>query len=361
MAQTLGMTGMDPATESALKAAFEQANARLGRAWRLVSDQDAEYVVVDMDSMYGPMSWLRLHGAGKRVIGLTAAMRTQADFHLAQPFTGDSVATLLDSIASGTAAPEAAPVAPITPAVPSGMSASPVPQDQLPEELPALRDEEELAPVGPKLPDSVEAGTLAPTTVQPAPAPPVAGPVAARARGFFDWLAPGALSGRVRYRDLLIDADQRQYHGPAALKPLASYFEGAVDRDAFAPVDAATWDRDSAALGAAQPLVRLQWYGGLVVGHGALLPGHDTDGRFRLGKWPQTEREFPKHFRIATQMMKGPATLDEIAAGSGVPREDVVDFVNANLATGYAEQVRESSSEPADAAKAGLFGRLRGK
>ena len=76
MAQTLGITGMDPATESALKAAFEQANARLGRAWRLVSDQDADYVIVDMDSMYGPMSWLRLHAAGKRVIGLTASPRT---------------------------------------------------------------------------------------------------------------------------------------------------------------------------------------------------------------------------------------------------------------------------------------------
>ncbi|NUS39854.1 MAG: hypothetical protein HOQ02_12635, partial [Lysobacter sp.] len=67
MAHTLGMTGMDPATESALKAAFEQANAQLGRAWRLVPDQDADYVVVDMDSMYGPMSWLRLHAAGKQV------------------------------------------------------------------------------------------------------------------------------------------------------------------------------------------------------------------------------------------------------------------------------------------------------
>lgn len=358
MAQTLGMTGMDPATESALKAAFEQANARLARAWRLVPDQEADYVVVDMDSMYGPMSWLRLHGVGKKVIGLTSAPRTQADFHLAQPFSGDSVAALLEAIASGTVVP-AAPE-PVAPSVPSGMSASPVPQDQLPEELPAPRDEEELAPLGPTLPASIEAGTLAPTTVQPALAPvAVAAPV--RERGLFDWLAPGALSGRVRYRDLLIDADQRQYHGPAALKPLAGHFDGVVERDAFMPVDEATWARESAALGAAQPLARLHWYGGLMAGHGALLPGYDPEGRYRLAKWPQTEREFPKHFRIATQMMKAPATLDEIAAGSGVPREEVVDFVNASLATGYAEPVREQSPEPTEPAKAGLFGRLRGK
>lgn len=353
MAQTLGFTGMDPATESALKAAFAQANARLGNAWQLVPDQDADYVVVDMDSMYGPMSWLRLHGAGKQVIGLTSAPRTQADFHLPQPITGENLAALLREVMSGTTAAAAAPAAP---AVPSGMSASPVPQDQLPEELPAPRDEEELAPLGPKLPASVEAGTLAPTTVQPAPAP-----VAVRERGLFDWLSSGVLSGRVRFRDLLIDADQRVYHGPATLKPLAGHFDDVVEREAFVPVDDATWARESAALGAAQPLARLQWYGGLVVGHGTLLPGYDDASQYRLGKWPQTEREFPKHFRIATQMMKAPATIDEIAAGSGVPREDVIDFINANLATGYAEPVREQPPEPTEPAKAGLFGRLRGK
>jgi hypothetical protein len=60
-------------------------------------------------------------------------------------------------------------------------------------------------------------------------------------------------------------------------------------------------------------------------------------------------------------MMKAPATIDEIAAGSGVPREEVIDFVNASLATGYAEPVREQPPEPTEPAKAGLFGRLRGK
>ena len=70
MSPTLGMTGMDPATESALRSAFEQANARLQGRWRLVPEADADYVAVDMDSMYGPMSWLRLHAAGKQVIGV---------------------------------------------------------------------------------------------------------------------------------------------------------------------------------------------------------------------------------------------------------------------------------------------------
>jgi len=99
MPLTLGMTGMDPATEADLKTAFEAANARLGGRWQLLPEADADHVIVDMDSMYGPMSWLRLHAAGKRVIGLTSAKRTQTDFHIARPFDADSVAALLQSVA----------------------------------------------------------------------------------------------------------------------------------------------------------------------------------------------------------------------------------------------------------------------
>jgi hypothetical protein len=386
MALTLGFTGMDSSTEAALTAAFQQAGSRLGNAWQLKPEAEADHVIVDMDSMYGPMSWLRLHAAGKRVIGLTSAARTQTDFHLARPFDADSVAALLRSVAGGagtelakapaatSAAASSAPAP--SKAVPSGMSPSPVPQDLLPEEHPQPIDEEAEAPApAPRLPGSVEAGTLAPTTVSPAPvaAPPVAEPppMAAAARPtrercFADWLAPGMLSGRFRYRKspepLLIDADARQYFAIPALKPLADVIDGVVARDDFQPIDAASWARESASLGAAQPLNRLQWFGGLIAGKGELLSEFDPAARYRLGKWPQTEREFPKHFRIATAMMKGPATLEEVAAASGVPLADVADFVNASLVTGYAEVVPDVAPEPMEAQKpGGLFGRLRGK
>src|SRR5690606_40045149 len=96
MPLTLGMTGMDPATETALKAAFNLANARLGGLWQLAPESEAGHVVVDMDSMYGPMSWLRLHAAGKQVIGLTSAPRTQTDYRLGRPFDPAQMAELLD-------------------------------------------------------------------------------------------------------------------------------------------------------------------------------------------------------------------------------------------------------------------------
>ncbi len=391
MALTLGFTGMDSATEAELTAAFQQANARLRTPWRLLPETDAQHVIVDMDSMYGPMSWLRLHASGKQVIGLTSASRTQADFHLSRPFDSDSAFNLLKSIAPDTGvelptaprgktktskAAESSGGEPSNP-VPSGMSPSPAPQDLLPKEHPLPVDEEAQAPSpAPGLPKSVEAGTLAPSTISPAeqtPAPVAASAISTvpapttRERTLSDWLAPGLLSGRLRFRPahdqlILIDADARQYFAITALKPLATLVDGVVTRDDFVPVDAGSWARDSGALGAAQPLNRLQWYGGLLAGKGALLSEYDPTGRFKLSKWPQTEREFPKHFRIATAMMKGPATLEEIAAASGVPLADIIDFVNASLVSGFAEFVPESQAEPVESNKpAGLFGRLRGK
>ena len=233
MPLTLGMTGMDPATEAALKTAFDEANARLATRWQLLPEADAEHVVVDMDSMYGPMSWLRLHAAGKRVIGLTSATRTQTDFRLARPFDADSVAALLQAVAGGDGAavkpaPRSQPEPPPAPAVadrakPSGMAAAPVPQDQLPEEHPQAIDEEAKAPGPvPGKPASAGAGTLAPPTI----APPLPPPPPPHERTLVDWLVTGALPGRTRYRRnagpiLLIDPITRQYHGPAPLKPLA--------------------------------------------------------------------------------------------------------------------------------------------
>lgn len=383
MPHTLGFTGMDSATEAALQAAFAAANAELGGGWRLAPEHEAEFVVVDMDSMYGPMSWLRLHGSGRRVVGLTSAARTQTDFRLARPIDSASVAALLREISAqepGQASAEtetpvsvAAP-APAPASAPGGMTPAPQPFDQLPEEQPPHATVEDAAPAteplsvpspGVTAPPDLEPPSTAVGQVLPA-APSIQPHVPAETgpRTLADWIRSGRLLGRVRFErggtSVLINADQQQYFGPASLKPLAPLFDGPADLDDFKPVDSGEWATQTAALGAAQPLSRLAWYGALVSGKGALLPGYDPAGRYQLLKWPQTEREFPKHFRIATAMMKGPTTLPELAEASGTPLDDVTDFVNANLATGFAEPYREGAPEP-DAQKGGLFGRLRGR
>lgn len=375
---------MDSATEAALQAAFATANAQLGSGWRLVPEHEAQYVIVDMDSMYGPMSWLRLHANGKTVVGLTHAPRTQTEFRVGKPVDNDGVVALLETLCAHEPADAAAPAATPAPAraapaasedspVPAGMTPAPQPFDQLPEELPGA--------IGDTLPDTdplalPAAGTIATpasheppstTVAQVIPAAPNIEPhvpAPAAPRTLADWVRDGRLQGRVRFErggaSVLINADQQQYFGPAALKPLAPLFEGPATADEFAPVDGGEWTAQTGSQ-TPQPLVRLAWYGALLAGQGRLAPGHDPDGRYTLLKWPQTEREFPKHFRIATAMMKGPTTLPELAAASGVPLEDVTDFVNASLATGFAEPYREPAPEPESAKSSGLFGRLRGR
>jgi len=394
MPLTFGLTGMDPATESSLKTAFTEANARGGNRWRLLPENEADFVLVDMDSMYGPMSWLRLHAADKRVIGLTSVARTQTDFRLERPFDSTSVAALLQQLEAVAPAAAADVDEPSSPAPrssgqpapsPAGMTPAPQPQDLLPEELPPVIGEEIAAPaiaskavavdpiaaLDPREPPSAAAGQIVPPapTLQPhVPAEPVAPIETAKSvepRTLAEWLLSGRLNGHLRFArngtPLLIDTVQRHYHGPTTLKAMSGHFAGEVTPANFEPLDEAAWASQRAALGEAQPLSRLIWFGGLLASQGTLAPGFDPQARYRLLKWPQTEREFPRHFRIATAMMKGPATLTEIAQASGVPLADVTDFVNASLATGFAEPYREPEPEVEPPKPSGLFDRLRGR
>ena len=116
MALTLGITGMDSKTEAEVKAAFKAANAETGNKWTLAGDDAADVVVIDMDSLYGPMSWLRLHAAGRKVIGLTSVDRNQTDYRLPRPVTANDFAVLLSEIAGDAPAAEAAPPPASTPA-----------------------------------------------------------------------------------------------------------------------------------------------------------------------------------------------------------------------------------------------------
>ncbi len=376
MSFTLGLTGMDQATESALKAAFNEVSGRI-RGWSMVAENDAEYIIVDMDSMYGPMSWLRLHAAGKKIIALTSASRTQADFLLARPFDANQLGTLLGDIGGGIAeipappapvvVPPPAPIrvaepAPAPVVVAAAAPAPPPPAPPPPAPAPAAPP---VAAPAPPAPPVTATAPPAPAAVAPTPATTAAAqpeePAAqvTRSTVFSHWLRPGALNGRARYQsgkgpELFIDFAQRQYFGPATLKPLAEYFVANVGLRDFEQLDDQVWQSAVAGVGEAQPLARLQWFGGLLAGEGKLLPGFDPNGRFVLSKWPQTEREYPRHFRIATAMMKGPSTIAEIAAASSVPAADVIDFINANLATGFAE--------PSGDGKSGsLMDRLRGR
>jgi hypothetical protein len=150
---------------------------------------------------------------------------------------------------------------------------------------------------------------------------------------------------------LALDPETQTYAGSATLKPLLPYVEAIIRENQLEAISTAEFETIKGSITGAQPYMRLLWLCGLTVGKGNLLPGYAANRKFVLTKWPQIEREFPKHFRLATVMMKGPALVREIAEQAGVPESEAVDFVNAGLVTG-AVVVEGAPATPGDVPRA---------
>src|SRR5688572_24070757 len=153
--KTVAFTGMDSAEGEKLKSLFADANRRAGEAWALAPENDADMLVIDVDSLYGHMTWLKVHNSGRIIVALSSSDKTDADHQLLRPVTADALAELLAHHAGTTAS-----------AAPAKPAPAPEPVRQ-PEPAPA-------APA-PSLP---AAASITPTAT-PAPAPaPVAAPPA---------------------------------------------------------------------------------------------------------------------------------------------------------------------------------------
>ncbi|HET6602742.1 MAG TPA: hypothetical protein VFG21_00785 [Xanthomonadaceae bacterium] len=341
--KTIGFIGMDPAGEQALAEAFNQARVQVP-GWELVPEDEAEVVVVDLDTIYGHMAWLRLVNSTRTIVALSNKRSGESEHVLVKPVEARALVGLLQDLGEGRRdaeprpQPETGP-APVQPAAAASSS------QQAPTPEPAV---------------SVSAADPDPLPEpEPEPPPPPRDPVLA------DYLQPGALPGPVLLEiqgapALVLDPQRQEYVGGSSLKPFVPYGQRVIQREDWHAITPAELEKRRAESGA-QPWSRLQWLSALVGGKGRIAEGYDPHQRYRLAKWPQTEREFPKHFRIATAMMKQPATLTEIAEASGVPLAEVTDFVNANLATGFAEmEVPPPPPETGTTNRGGLLGRLRG-
>lgn len=184
--------------------------------------------------------------------------------------------------------------------------------------------------VAPRFEDVPE--PVAPTEMVVQPQPEVAGPVNAA-----EALALGMATTARKLvgpdgAELIIDPENNAYHFEStSLKPLLAILQQSAKQ--WAPVYSEALNAARAAH-PAQPLERLLWFAGLVATPGILGRKLSRGERYKLTRWPETEREFPKHFRIAKEMVKEPATADQIAAASGMPYEEVVDYMNASHAAG---------------------------
>ena len=297
----LSFSGFDRADEANARALFERL--RLGD-WALSDEAGADAVLIDLDSMYGQMAWMKGFDAGKVTIGLTQALRADTTHRIDAPLSAEALQAVLAAIAGGHPAAAATVEAEVH--EPTAAAATSLP------------------PVSPPV---ATATPETPAVTAPVPANRLAARLA-RATGPF----------AVQFGDLprlVIDPASQQFAPGKSLKALIDYGHAEIAAESVETLDAETAAAALRQAGDPQPLSRLTWLLALGGGGGRLLD-HAPGTRFQLGKWPQAEREFPKHFRIATVMLKAPATLTEIASASGASEADVADYINAALAVGHA-------------------------
>lgn len=281
----LSFSGFDRSTETQIRAVFEDLHLP---DWSLSDEAVADAVLIDLDSVYGQMAWMKGINPEQLSIGLSRALRAGTTFLLPAPLQAEALAAVLREAAEA-----------LSVAVPSIST-------------PSL------------LVDTTR--ETAATSIAPSAARLAAR--IARAQGAFT----------VEHADLprlTIDPQRQQFAPGKSLKALLGYATAELPAEACTTLNA---DAAAAALkqaGDPQPLGRLTWL--LVLGGGeGRLQNHGPATRFQLGRWPPVEREFPKHFRIATVMLRAPATIAEIALSAGSTEADVADYINAALAAGHA-------------------------
>jgi hypothetical protein len=372
---TLCFTGMDRAEEAKLKLMFSDVNEWLGGTWHIVPEAQAQVLIVDLESIYGHMTWLKVHNSGKYVIAITTRDETDAEHVLRRPVTVESLVAALTAVNNKPAQAETArpqgdmPVSRAPDAQePTGqtdeqVSQAPEAQQQPPFVPPVAQEQpQSVQPQPPPTPAPVEPTQAA----QPTATPRTTAPMRAREPVLWDYLLPGGLPSPSRLEidgapPLIIDPRTDTYIGGQALKPYLPYCElGTLPANLWQPLSGADLNGYLSGANSAQPLARLRWLYSLVQGAGELAPGYNPTDKFRLTKWPKTEREYPRHLRIATTMMQTPGTPAEIAAKSDVALADVNDFINASLDSGFAEPVNAPPTTPDTGPKSGgLFGRFR--
>ena len=347
--RTIAVTGASEQDAARIAALLDKHRHRLSTSWANGEASDADLLVVDVESMYGQMDWLRARSSGRLVIAYTSASEPlEPEFSLRKPVVSGDLVALLNRISDGLGSGKAEARAPMTPA------------NSATYEQPTLRMVEAAASAN----DAVAAAVVPDVAPVPAPVVVASAKPAKTETYLLDELLNvlDASEGPVRLvheglPSIILDPKQQRWYAAVSLKPLSGWSKLPLRREDLLHLDAGEFAKATEIM-AAQPYARLVWLVRLARGEGELDAGLPADARYRLTRWPQVEREFPKHFRIATAMMSGTGTIDEIAAQSRAGVGDVVDFVNAYNALGYVEcEAMLPVTSPGD--RSGLLERVR--
>lgn len=341
----IALSELESSDADLFRASLARLVNRLTQHWEWADLAHADLVIVDMDSLFGHMAWLKAHGAGKHVITFARSGTVHgSDLVLGKPLNDDAFAAVLEQAAisidkagAEVYEDESAQEQSVTRAASPAFDAQTMQLEAVETTVVPARTEPahvmQLDAAGDMHPAAEPA-----VAAMPEPEPELElepDPV-----NVADALVRRAPTSAMRVGDLMIDPERDVYYADATLKSLKNSLER--EPSALQSVDANALA--TARAGKPQPLARLRWFAGLVATPGELGWGLRDDEKYKLSRWPQTEREFPRHFRIATAMMKEAATPTDLAAAANVPVAEVNDYINASRAAGWLEIQRD---EPA--------------
>jgi hypothetical protein len=327
----IAFTGASEHDVARIAALLERHRHKLSSAWESAQAADADLLLVDVESMYGQMDWLRARSRGRLVVAYTSASEPlEPEFSLRKPVVSGELVALLNRISAGLNEGKTKAAEAMRPANAATYEAAAAERDA----NPATAMPVPTATVVPRKPErlTVEASVPVATTVPATPETYLIDELLA---------VLTASDGPVRLiheglPSIIIDPVRQRWYAGVGLKPLAGWSRQPLRRDELVHLDADEFARATEIL-PGLPYSRLVWFAHFARSEGNLDPGLPAGARYRLTRWPQVEREFPKHFRIATSMMRGTGTIEQIAAQSTAGAADIVDFVNAYHALGYIE------------------------
>ncbi|HEX5125083.1 MAG TPA: hypothetical protein VFV97_17695, partial [Rhodanobacteraceae bacterium] len=113
--RTLAVTGASEQDAARIASLLEKHRAKLSAPWQNGEAAEADLLVVDIESMYGQMDWLRARSRGRLVIAYTSAAEPlEPEFSLRKPVVSADLVALLNRISENMVAgkAEAAPMHP---------------------------------------------------------------------------------------------------------------------------------------------------------------------------------------------------------------------------------------------------------
>ena len=249
MANKIALVDASPADETEFRSLLAQAASRLPQRWDASAIGDADLVIVDVDSVFGHMTWLKVLNLGK-VAGVYTehAPPKETDLVLRKPMSVAGIVELIShfqghaptthaAVQPAVAAPAPPPVERAAPA-PAPVAARPTP-------VPASRPTP-LATPAPAPAPAAMAPPMAPAPGMPTPNP---APTPPREATLIDFLTGNLLGGPVRLStegapDLILDPKTQVYHAAGSgLRALAPHCTRKLKQEDFHPITGADLDK----------------------------------------------------------------------------------------------------------------------